>query len=87
LSYAPTVGILAGRTNKNYSIRLLFSLASFGQAKSAMTFIVVRFLRGRHCGLPFAANATAFFFSTKMDAACTKQPEAGVAKCPVRDCG
>jgi hypothetical protein len=24
LSYAPTVGILAGRTNKNYSIRVRF---------------------------------------------------------------
>src|SRR5260370_7731646 len=34
LSYAPTVGILAGRTNKNYSIRLCFSQASSSQAMS-----------------------------------------------------
>jgi len=34
LSYAPTVGILAGRTNENYSIRLRFSQATSSQAKS-----------------------------------------------------
>jgi hypothetical protein len=38
LSYAPTVGMLAGRTNKNYSIRLRFARAEKFPASSLLLF-------------------------------------------------
>jgi len=86
LSYAPTVGILAGRTNENYSIRLRFSLASVAPAKSAITFIVCIFCAADTADYRLRPTPPRFF-STKTNAARTKEPEAGVAKCPVRDRG
>src|SRR5438128_5251789 len=58
LSYAPTVGILAGRTNKNYSIRLRFfagELTSSNQARSdtlSFTFLEQPTHHAEHCIFP-----------------------------------